>query len=86
MKGLIIYVCEEEIREIMSYICNNLNLWSPNRLYWYEEFNICKKLFEVCEWRQKKGLRPIAEKGETICDNVLVKIFTEHKDCHCSSY
>ena len=35
---------------------------------------------------KKRGFQPIAKKGETICDDILVNIFTEHKGCHCSSY
>ena len=78
------YVREEDLEEIQNYICGNS--WSPNQRYWYEEYNICTKLFFVCKWRKKRGFQPIAKKGETICDDILVNIFTEHKGCHCSSY
>ena len=52
----------EDLREIMDYVCSNLNSWSSNRLYRYEEFNICKKNFGVCEWRKKKALQPVPKK------------------------
>ena len=48
------YVREEDLKKIQNYICGNLISWSPNRRYWYEEYNICIKLFFVCRWRKKK--------------------------------
>ena len=49
------YVYKDDLNEIQNYICGNLNSWSPNRCYWYEQFNICTKLYDVCKWREKKG-------------------------------
>ena len=48
-------VYKDDLNEIQNYICGNLNSWSPNRCYWYEQFNICAKLYDVCKWREKKG-------------------------------
>lgn len=48
------YVREEDLKKIQNYICGNLISWNPNRRYWYEEYNICTKLFFVCRWRKKK--------------------------------
>ena len=33
---------------------------------------------------KKKGFQPIGKKGENICNNKLVNIFAEHKDCICA--
>ena len=35
---------------------------------------------------EKRGFQPTAKKGEAICNDKLVNIFTEHKGCACSSY
>ena len=56
----------------------------PNRSYWYEQYNICTKLYHVCKWRKGKGFQPIGKKGENICNDKLVNIFAEHKDCVCA--
>ena len=48
------YVYKDDLNEIQNYICGNLNSWSPNRSYWYKQYNICTKLYDVCKWREKK--------------------------------
>ena len=78
------YVHKDYLNEIQNYICGNLNSWSPNRSYWYEQYNICTKLYHVCKWRKGKGFQPIGKKGENICNDKLVNIFAEHKDCVCA--
>ena len=47
-------VYKDDLNEIQNYICGNLNSWSPNRSYWYKQYNICTKLYDVCKWREKK--------------------------------
>ena len=62
------YECvhKDDLNEIQNYICGNLNSWSPNRSYCYEQYNICTKLYDVCKWRGQKGFQPIGKKREKI--------------------
>ena len=78
------YIHQDNLNEIQNYICSNLNLWSPNRSYLYEQYKICTKLYDLCRWRKEKGFQPIGKKGENIGNNKLVNIFSDHKDCVCS--
>ena len=49
------YIEEHNIRPIENYILSNLNLnFSPYRRYWEWQYNICNKLFIVCQWRKKR--------------------------------
>ena len=63
------YVYKDDLNEIQNYICGNLNSWSPNQSYWYEQYNTCSKLYSVCKWRKEKGFQPIGKNGEKICNN-----------------
>ena len=78
------YVHKDDLNEIQMYICGNLNSWSPNRSCWYEQYNICTKLCDICTCRKEKCFQLIGKKGENICNDKLVKIFAEHKDCICA--
>ena len=62
------YECvhKDDLNEIQNYICGNLNSWSPDRSYCYEQYNICTKLYDVCKWRGKKDFQPIGKKREKI--------------------
>ena len=78
------YIHEDNLNEIQNYICGNLNSWSPNRSYWYEQYSIVTKLYHICKWRKGKGFQLIGKKGENICNEKLVNIFAKHKDCVCA--
>ena len=56
------YVHEDDLNEIQNYICGNLNSWSPNQSYWYEQYNVCIKLYHVYKWRKGKGFQPTDKK------------------------
>ena len=78
------YIEEKDMKKVLNYIASNLISWSPNRSYWYMQYNYAKKLYHVWQWRKKRGFRPIAKKGENICNDELVNIFNKHKNCVCS--
>ena len=78
------YIEEKDIKKVLNYIASNLISWSPNRSYWYMQYNYATKLYHVCQWRKKRGFHPIAKKGENICNDELVNIFNKHKNCVCS--
>ena len=44
-------------------------------------YSYSSKAFIVYRWGESKGLEPIAKWGEAICEDKLVNIFEEHKDC-----
>lgn len=79
------YVNFDELKYMVDYICGNLNSWTPNYKYWYNQYPYSSKAFIVCEWRKKRGLLPTAKWGEAICKGELVNFFNEHKDCSCGS-
>ena len=82
------YIEEHNIGPIENYILSNLNSnFSPCRSYWERQYNICNKLFIVCQWRKKRNLRAIAKKGETVCEGELVNFLADekHKKCSCAS-
>ena len=78
------YIEEKDMKKVLNYIASNLISWSPNRSYWYMQYNYATKLYHVCQWRKKRGFRPITKKGENICNDELVNIFNKHKNCVCS--
>ena len=78
------YIEEKDIKKVLNYITGNLISCSPNRSYWHTQYNYATKVYHVCRWRKKRGFRPIAKKGENICNDELVNIFNEHKNCVCS--
>ena len=45
-----------------------------------------QNFFSFVYGEKKRGFQPIAKKGEAICNDKLVNIFTENKGCACSSY
>ena len=55
------YVREEDLKKIQNYICGNLISWSPNRRYWYEEYNICTKLFSFIDGEKKEVFNQLLE-------------------------
>ena len=64
----------------------NYSDYSPNRGYYYEQYNYVNKLQIVSIWKQRQGLPAVACKGEAICNDQLVNFFKdqEHKNCICS--
>ena len=62
------YILEENIKLVTDFICGNLNNWSyynnwsSNRSYYQTQYNYARKLYHVCRWRRKCGLRFIAKK------------------------
>ena len=80
------YIHMEYLPLLTNYICGNLNShYSPNRSYYYQQFNYGTKLKIVCMWKQKHGLPTVSCKGEAICNHQLVNFFNdkEHKNCIC---
>ena len=47
------YVNFDELKYMVDYICGNLNSWTPNDKYWYNQYPYSSKAFIVCEWRKK---------------------------------
>ena len=81
------YIEEQNIRRIELYILSNLNsIYSPCKRYWERQYNLCNKLYTVCRWRRKNDLRPIAKKGENVCNGELVNFLADqkHKNCICA--
>ena len=80
------YIHNNDLPLLRNYIYMNLNSWTPNRPYWERQLNIMTKIIFVCRWTKENGLRPVAKKGETICNNELVNFFADekHKNCSCS--
>ena len=78
------YIHNNDLPLLRNYIYMNLNSWNPNRPYWERQLNIMTKIIFVCRWRKENGLRPVAKKGETICNNELVNFFADEKHKNCS--
>ena len=45
-----------ELKCMVDYICGNLNSWTPNYKYWYNQYSYSSKAFVVIEWRKKGDL------------------------------
>ena len=71
------YILGENIKLVTDFICGNLNNCSPNQSYYQGVYDYATKLYHVCRWRRKHGLRPIAKKGEAICNEELVIFFAD---------
>ena len=56
------YIEEKDISLITNPISGNLICWSPNRSYYYTQFNYATKLYHVCQWRKERGFLPIAKR------------------------
>ena len=71
------YISEEDVKLLTDY--------NPNRSYYQCQYNYATKLYHVCKWRKRRGLRAIAKKRETICGGKLVNFFAykAHKNCIC---
>ena len=74
------------ILKVHNYIAGNLISWSPNHSFWQAEYNYATKLYHVCNWKNERGMPPMAKKGEAICNNELVNFFENEKQkgCICS--
>ena len=78
----------EDFPVLSNHICAKLTSWSPNRSFYYEQYNYLNKLYIVCNWRQERGLFPLKDRrGKAICNNELVIFFEneKHKNCACST-
>ena len=76
------YVHLDDLKRLANYICRNLNSdGCLNYKYWYHMYLYSSKAYIVCKWRQSKGLQPVAKCRKAICENNLVNVFKEHKDC-----
>ena len=76
------YIHFDDLPYLSDYICGNLN--ADNIIYykyWYNMYTYSAKAFIVCCLKKSKGLEPVAKWGEAICNENLVNIFKEHKDC-----
>ena len=47
------YVSQENLKLIENFICGNLNGWSPNKSYYYTQWNYLTKLYNVCYGERK---------------------------------
>ena len=81
------YIHQEDLNYLSDHICGNLNNWMPNYPFWYNMYSYSSKAYIVCQWRQSKGLVPVAKWGEAICGDDLVDFFKDpnHKNCSCGS-
>ena len=81
------YIDEHLTKSVINYILMNLYSYNPSRRYWEQQYNMCNKLFTVCQWRKKINLHAIGKKGETVCDGELVNFLADekHKNCSCSN-
>ena len=74
------YIDYEDFPVLSNHICAQLTSWSPNRGFYYEQYNYLNKLYIVCSWRQEQELFPLkARRGRAICNNDLVNFFEDEK-------
>ena len=67
------FLNQEELKYLVCYIRKCLNSKFGTRdKYWYNMFAYYLRANEVVKW------------GEAICNNKVVNIFKEHKNCCCS--
>ena len=81
------YIHIDDLPFLTDYICGNLNSdYSPNRDYYYEQYNYVNKLQIVCIWKQRQGLLAAVCNGEAICNDQFVNFSKdqEYKNCICS--
>ena len=70
------YIHMEYLPLLTNYICGNLKSdYSPNRGYYYQQYNYVSKLKIVCMWKQRHGLPTVSCKREAICNHQLVNFF-----------
>ena len=51
----------EDLQLLTDYICENINAdYSPDRGYYWHQYNYVSKLCIVCMWKQKRGLPPVS--------------------------
>ena len=73
---------QEELKYLACYIFKCLNSkFGTSDKYWYNMFASYLKANEICKQRQINGFLPLAKWGEAICNNKVVNIFKEHKNC-----
>ena len=73
------YIRLEDLKFMTDHICGNLNSWTPNYCFWYNMYSYSSKVYNVCRWRQSKGLSLLAKWGEAICGDDLVDFFKDPK-------
>ena len=81
------HIPQEHIKKVTKYIGSQLISQSPNRSYFQAEYNYATKLIHVCRQKKKRGLPPLAKKGEAICGDKVVNFFEDknHKNSICST-
>ena len=80
------YIHEDEMPELVDYICGNLNSdWCPNRGFYYRSYNHTNKLYIVINCRKSNGYPPITKIGEMICHNKkdLVDFIKDKEHLNC---
>ena len=79
------YVSQENLKLIENFICGNLNGWSPNKSYYYTQWNYLTKFYNVC-YGERKWFSSYSKKGVAICGAELVIFFADkkHKNCGCA--
>ena len=80
------YIHMDNLPLLPNYIYINSG-YSPNRGYYWQQYNYVSKLAIVCFWKEKHGLPAVSCKGEAICNDELVNFLKDkqHKYCVCST-
>ena len=78
----------DDLPILTNYICGNINSDnSPNRGYYYEQYNYVSKLNIFFMWKQRHVLPTVSCKGQAICKDKLINFSKDkaHKNCICST-
>lgn len=75
------FIHMRDLPHMKNYICSNLNSQNINYRFWYNQYTYSNIAYTVYVWRQRKGLMPVAKWSEAICNNELVNVFKEHRNC-----
>ena len=71
---------KSEFAILSDYFCRHMNAyWSPNKGYFYRQYHILNHFYEVAEWREKRGLEPVACRGETVYKGEIVNFIVDSK-------
>ena len=60
------YIEEKDIKKVLNYIAGNLISWSPNRSYWYTQYNYATKLCIMFVGGEKREVFSLLPKKEKI--------------------
>ena len=61
------YIYIDDLPFLTDHICGNLNSdYSPNRPYYYEQYNYVNNVPIIFIWKKRQGLLAVACKGDAI--------------------